>query len=337
MSFLIDLNYAQQVSALFNGKDRGGYKYQFRCPICGDSKVSKTKARGWLIPNLDQTRMIYKCWNCSASMHISGFLAIISPSLKNQYQFEKFTDSRSSKKVIDSFDTLTSLVPPTSDEESDSALSRCDKLSDLSDGHICIQYCNKRMIPSDHYKILYYHENFSNEFLGKDTKSDKRLVIPFYNKDGVVFAFQGRSLDPTSQMRYITYKIDPTSVKIYGAERFNNKKTGFCVEGPIDSLFINNCLAVGDADLVAGLSKIDHNKHKVIMIHDNQPMNEEVCRQMEKSINAGYKVVIFPKSLHRYKDINDLVLAGQDLGSIIKNNMYSGLKAHVQMSRWKNS
>lgn len=345
MSFYIDLKFAQQAAYIYNAKDRGGYKFQFRCPLCGDSKHSKLKARGWFIPNIDQTRMNYKCWNCNASMHISSFLSMVNSPLNDQYQLEKFIDNNKKKEINNqNIDELfikqpeeIENIPQTEISKENKILEKCTKLSSLPDGHICKQYCNKRLIPTSAYDFLYFHNNFSGVFLGKeDIKEDQRLLLPFFDKNNILLAIQGRSLNPISNMRYITYKINTKAVKIFGLDRFDFQKPGYVVEGPIDSLFINNCLAVAGSDLVSSLSKIDHNKEQFTMIHDNQKTTE-ICDMIENSIKHGYKVVIFPKNLDRHKDINDLVLAGKDINKIIAENTYQGLKAMVALSRWKNN
>ena len=63
---------------------RVGGKIQLRCPICGDSKKSATKKRGWIYPDNS-----YYCFNCSTGMSGIKFLEIISGSnyadIKREY------------------------------------------------------------------------------------------------------------------------------------------------------------------------------------------------------------------------------------------------------------
>ena len=70
-----------------------------------------------------------------------------------------------------------------------------------------------------------------------------RLVIPFFDKSGKMFAYQGRAFGNETP-RYITLKLVSEKEKIYGLERIDFDSHVFVVEGPIDSLFIDNCLAV---------------------------------------------------------------------------------------------
>ena len=75
-----------------------------------------------------------------------------------------------------------------------------------------------------------------------------RLVIPFFDKSGKMFAYQGRAFG-NEQPRYITLKLEDNKEKIYGLERIDFEDHVYVVEGPLDSLFLDNCLAVAGADL----------------------------------------------------------------------------------------
>ena len=49
MSSYIDLKFINEISGrLGQFKKKGDYLFNFRCPHCGDSKKSKTKARAYL-------------------------------------------------------------------------------------------------------------------------------------------------------------------------------------------------------------------------------------------------------------------------------------------------
>ena len=75
-----------------------------------------------------------------------------------------------------------------------------------------------------------------------------RLIIPFYDIDGKVFAFQGRAFGK-EQPKYLTIKLDENKQKVYGLDTVNLQEHIHIVEGPIDSMFLKNCLAAAGADL----------------------------------------------------------------------------------------
>ena len=64
--------------------------YNFRCPICGDSKKHKNKARGYFYQVKTNTN--FKCHNCGASSSLNNFLKQIDTTLHKQYVLEKFKE-----------------------------------------------------------------------------------------------------------------------------------------------------------------------------------------------------------------------------------------------------
>ena len=62
--------------------------YNFRCPICGDSKKNKSKTRGYLYAVKANTN--FKCHNCGASKSFTNFLKDQDVSLYDQYIMERY-------------------------------------------------------------------------------------------------------------------------------------------------------------------------------------------------------------------------------------------------------
>ena len=124
--------------------------------------------------------------------------------------------------------------------------------------------------------------------------------------------------------------LDEDAPKIYGLERINKSNTIYIVEGPFDSLFLENCVAMAGADLdLRSCGWSDY-----ICVYDNEPRSREIVNRISKSIDRGDKVVIWPKSIVQ-KDINDMHLAGHNVMDLVKYNTYQGLKAKVQLNNWK--
>jgi DNA primase len=158
-----------------------------------------------------------------------------------------------------------------------------------------------------------------------------RLIIPFYGVDGKPFAFQGRAFG-NEQPKYLTIKFDDTKQKVFGLDRINLQEHIYIVEGPIDSMFINNCLAAGGADLTLRVPS-----EQVTYIFDNEPRNKEIIKRMQKVIDDGYNVVIWPNDL-QLKDVNDLIISGltkSEVANIISTNTYSKLSALTQLNNYK--
>ena len=71
-----------------------------------------------------------------------------------------------------------------------------------------------------------------------------------------------------------------------------------------------------------------------IYVYDNEPRNREIVNRISKTIDRGDKVVIWPNNIYE-KDINDMVLAGHDVQSIVELNTYDGLEANLKFTTWK--
>ena len=198
-----------------------------------------------------------------------------------------------------------------------------------------------RKIPEDKYSSLYYAEDFK-KFVdevkpdnGKDLKEDDpRLIIPFFGKDGALQAFQGRALRD-SKIRYITIKLDDSFEKIFGLNTVNQNEKIYVVEGPIDSLFIENAVATADSNL-SFASKV-FNKSNLVLVFDNEPRNKEICKLMDDAIENHYQICIWPEMI-KEKDINDMIVSGfssDEIKDIIDMNTYVNLRAKLEFLNWR--
>jgi hypothetical protein len=107
------------------------------------------------------------------------------------------------------------------------------------------------------------------------------------------------------------------------------------VEGPIDSLFVKNCVASGDSSLTTVADNISAGKK--VLIFDNEPRNKEIVKLMQESIKSNHHIVIWPNIIEA-KDINEMVMSGispAEIESIISSNTFSGLEAQTKFVFWK--
>jgi hypothetical protein len=165
-------------------------------------------------------------------------------------------------------------------------------------------------------------------------KDDKRLVIPFYNAEKDLVAIQGRSLGE-SKLRYITLKLHDDNSKVFGVDRINENKPIYVVEGPIDSMFLSNAVAMADSNLESIINTYD--KSKVVLVFDNEPRNKEICNKINSAIDNHFKVVIWPEFIDS-KDINDMVLdsfSPDEIQDIISKNTFVNLRAKAEFVNWK--
>lgn len=335
----IDAKYINLVSSSlekFKAKNSG--VYNFRCPFCGDSETNKTKARGYIFQK--ENKPIYKCHNCGHGTTLNGLLKHVNPQLHKEYSLERFSEG--DRRPTASPNTNTEYKFKKRPQYLKTPLGELKKVSQLDPNHPVKKYILKRKIPSKfHYKLFYapkfqcFAHKFAPEKFNVVEKDEPRLIIPFIDKNNQLIGFQGRAFGKTS-LRYITVKIENDAPKIFGLDTIDISKTVYIVEGPIDSMFLDNAVAMGGADLSAEtLQMIGTNK--VVFVFDNEPRNKDIIKRIEKVVSMGYSISLFPDYV-KEKDINDMVLAGKDpleIHTIISNNTFNGLAAKLKLSEWR--
>ena len=330
-SSYIDVKYINLCSSLLERfKQKHTNLWNFRCPICGDSKKSKTKCRGFVYEK--RNKYFYKCHNCNYGTSFNRFLEKISPALHKNYITEQYKEDAWRKKDEPKSIPEFNFVP-----EFNHVLQGMDSISSLTTDHPARNYLKNRLIPERYFRDLYLCKEFKkwtntiipNKFSSLEHDAP-RLVIPFFDCKHNIIGYQGRSFDPKEQAKYITIKMKGVENLIYGEERIDIKKKIYCVEGPLDSLFLPNCLAI------AGLNFKGVKLSNVIVL-DNERRNVQIVDALKKLIINGYSVCIWPDSV-KEKDINEMIISGKttdDIVEIIDNNTYSGLQANFQLSQWK--
>ena len=329
MCAYIDIKYINLCSSILEKfKQKTNKLWNFRCPVCGDSQKNKNKARGFIYER--HNKYFYRCHNCEFGTTFSKFLEKINPSLHREYITDQYKEKNlvESTDIIDKFD----FVPKFND-----VLKGLEQISSLQKSHPARRYLSERLIPERFFGKLYLCNKFKewtnkispNKFstLKGDTP---RLIIPFFDSRNNLIGFQGRSFDPRDACKYITIKLEGVKDLIYGQERINSKKRKYCVEGPLDSLFLPNCMAM------AGV-KYNVFDLETIIVLDNEKRNTEIVSSMQKFITNGYKVCIWPEDIIE-KDINEMIMNGktpEQILGIIDNNIYSGLQADFALSRWR--
>ena len=294
--------------------------YNFRCPICGDSQKNKSKARGYLYQVKTNTN--YKCHNCGVNVSFNNFLKDIDSNLHKQYVFEKFKEGHTGKN----FPT----EEPKFNFEKPKFKTQLN-LPKASSNKISKNYLESRKLNPDKF---YYTDKFKSwvnsiKHTFDDLKYDEpRIVIPlFYKKE--LIGFQGRSLG-SSRVKYITIMLDEDAPKIYGLDEIEKNKTVYITEGPFDSTFICNSIALCGAD--GDISK--WGVSDPVWIYDNEPRNSEILSRISRVIESGQRIVIWPSTI-KEKDINEMILSGLNVQDVIESNTYSGLEAKLKFTTWK--
>ena len=295
--------------------------YNFRCPLCGDSQKHKNKARGYLYQVKTNTN--YKCHNCGASMSFNNFIKQIDPTLHKQYTMEKFKEGYTGKNFVVEEPKLE-FKKPVFKKELD--------LPRASEVPIAKEYLEKRMLdPNKFYFAKRFRTwvNSKKKMFDSVQKDESRIIIPMYDTERNLIGFQGRDLGPNF-VKYITVMLKDDAPKVFGLEQIDKTKTVYVTEGPFDSTFIRNSIAMcgADGDVRGwGISR-------PVWVYDNEPRSSEILKRIESTIDRGECVVIWPQNI-KEKDINDMVLSKYDIMSILELNTYSGLEAKIKFNNWK--
>ncbi len=319
----IDVKYISFISTrLLKFKKVKSNLYNFRCPLCGDSQKNRNKARGYLYQVKNNTN--FKCHNCGINISFNNFLKQLDPEIYKQYSFEKFRDGKTGKnfpveepKFVFEKPTFNYKLDIPKAEENDEAK----------------KYLESRNLNPNKF---YYTDSFKKwvntlkeTFDDYSLKYDEpRIIIPLFYKKQLI-GFQGRAIGP-NKIKYITIMLDDDAPKIYGLDEIKKDQTVYITEGPFDSTFIRNSIALCGADGDVDKWGVSNR----VWIYDNEPRNKDILTRISKCIDSGERVVIWPSTI-REKDINEMVLSGLDVESVIELNTYSGLEAKLKFTTWK--
>ena len=336
----LDVKYLRLVSSrLRNFKQKKEGLFNFSCPVCGDSKKNLTKARGYAFAKGND--YFYRCHNCGVSTNVGNLIKHVDTTLYKEYVLERYSSGRTNN--ANSANAVLQISAPKFGKlQKQKVFEHAEWCDKLPNQHFCLEYLKRRQIPKDVYKLLLFTSKYADFVTsiypehGKQLINDARLVIPFYDENDDLIAVSGRALETSdNSLRYVTVRTNQSQNKlIYGLDRNKSSEKILLVEGPLDSLFLNNCLASGDANLALTAKEIDGD---ITLIFDNEPRNKEILKMMNKAIDTGHSMVIWPESMEG-KDINEMVMSGispSEISDIISSNTFNGITAKLKFNMWK--
>ena len=314
-----------------------------RCNYCGDSQKNPHKARGFHF--VIEQSFVYKCHNCGKSTSSVHFLKDHFPVIHKEY-LKEYLQEKGVKPRVQKMPSSNSFKFTPKKE----ILNKNDIMSEenlkilmkpCSEVAVARKYLEDRKIPSEHYSSLYYTPTPQNlSFLSDKYKdrvlgTDPRIILPFYDESGELIGLSGRAIN-NSPLRYLTMRFQDDLPLIFNLHKVDKTKTIFVTEGPIDSLFLPNSIAVAGSDF----KKIDDViKENAVLIYDNEPRNREILKKLSEVIDLGYAVCIWnDKRVNGLKDINEMILNGltiDEVLSIIEKCTFSGLSAKTKFMEYK--
>lgn len=333
MANYIDIHYINLIShQLEKFSKKKNDLYNFRCPYCGDSRKNKNLCRGFFYSV--KSNMFFKCHNCGMGRTLANFLKDYNINLYNEYLIEKFKMGITGKGTNTKNPDINFKTPIFKKKEFENLIS----ISKLNITHPARKYIEERKIPIEKLDEIFYIEKYK-EWCNKQkptfktiTKEHSRIIIPLIS-DNKWFGFQGRSLNSKTELRYITTILDNNYPTIYNLDGVDYDNIVYVTEGPFDSMFLKNSLAMIGSNFNYNFFSNKSNTN-FVFIYDNEPRNVQIIQRMEKLIDINYSIVIWPETIIQ-KDINDMVLAGHDVQNIVKYNTFSGLEAKLKLIEWK--
>jgi transcription elongation factor Elf1 len=346
MSLSIESKYIRLISSrLRNFKQKKDYLWNFSCPICGDSKKNLSKARGYVFQK--GTNLFYNCHNCGVGTNLGNLIKQVDPSLHKEFVLERYKSGESGHSNFKApvFDIPSPRFDKVAKEKN---FEHAEWVNNLSDEHFCSLYCtNRRFLSTMTDNLLFTpnYKKFCDALVpnhGKEITADARLVIPFYDKYNTLIGVSGRALENSDyKLRYVTLKTTESQDKlIYGMDKVNTNELVKIVEGPIDSMFLSNCVGSGDANLHITAKKLINmgvSKDNILLIPDREPRNTEIVKIINTFVEEDYNVCLFPNTL-KGKDINEYIINGtsvSELENLIKKHTYKGLRLRMEFSQWK--
>ena len=336
----IDIKYANMLSIQlekYTVKTQNPFLANFRCPICGDSKKNKNRARGYLFTK--SNGLFYKCHNCGVGTSLGNLIKVVNPGIFDQYKLERYTEgldmgnaAKPHAKV--EFQNFT----PQFEEKS--PLDRLfDKVNTLPNHNIGVRYLERRQLPRDRWNNIYFaYETKKLTELCPDydqivTFEEPRIIIPFYDRQNKLVGVTARAVDD-AKMRYVTLRIDKMKPMVYNLNNVDTTKEVYVTEGPLDSMFLTNAVAAGNADLTRIENEIP--KGNTTLVFDNQPRSYEIVKIMKNAMADGWKMCVWPDTMDE-KDINEMIMAGKTISEVedvINKNTHSGLSLRLKLNAW---
>lgn len=339
---------------------KGDTHARFSCPICGDSTKDKTKRRGNIFPSRKSDRsnsfFSYFCHNCCFSSGFDYFLKRVEPSLYDEFRLEVFRYNRATERTEgntpsavhrnDNTVTPSDSVCSTIFSPKDLAVSARNIVSihSLEDSHPAKQYILNRQIPKRFWNDLYYTDNF--EEAGKETfyesvsnskcriPNDARVLIPLMTRDEKVFGLQGRSLDPSCKLRYVTIRSHKLDIpRIWGMNYWNPSEITYIAEAAFDAMFLPNAMACCSAHFPTEIIVGDYDRF--VFVFDNEKRNKQIIGTMKGLVDKGFGIFVWPHWILE-KDLNEYVVnhSQEELMDMIKARTFYGQRALLEIDNF---
>jgi DNA primase len=301
-------------SVLGKGKETSGNNYAFECPFCHHKKP---KLEVNLVPN-SKGENLWHCWTCNAKgKTLVGLFKKIKVSSEKISEIKSILGFTEKKEEDDS--TIIKVELPKEYKPLIN-LSRTDIIAKHA-----LQYLKKRGITKD--DIQKYNIGYCEEGRYKNM-----IIVPSYDKDGIINYFIGRSFDKEPQRKYDSPKCNKNA--IIGLEYFINWNVPVILcEGIFDAVAIKRNVVplFGKTIPKALMLKLVEPCVKTVYIALDNDALREAMDYAEELLNVGKDVYLvelndkdpsemgfenFTKLLHNAQPLTALELLYKKIESI---------------------
>jgi len=271
--------------------------YNFRCNVCGDSKKSRSKKRGYILKR--KKPWMYFCHNCFYKKPVVYWMKEFFPIHYRDYYRDLVRSKKPHKKPIPKIKNPK--VKKRNAEKEQTKFFIPIKKGITPPFAKAIRLCINRNIPEDIW---------SKWFVATGGTYNNRLIIPFFDDKGKIYYYQGRALYDYITPKYLSRKGKHNS--IYNYYTVDDNRPVVVLEGPIDSIFVENSIAVTGVKIEEPLLK--KFKQKRFMIDYDAQTPETKAKTIEL-LTKGEYVFCWQKFIKKYQlpkknkwDVNDVLL-----------------------------
>ncbi len=274
--------------------------FNAECPICKEGKSAGRTRRLFYFPN----KQYFFCHNCSKSWKPFEWVKEVTGLSVPEIIKRNNEKSNSVVPFIKKTVTHSKLVKDIPDlPENSIDIEDASQVAFFNSSQVvknAINYC-------EHRRLLTAINRCKHFYVSLEDKIHKnRLILPFYGDNDKVVCYQTRALTADQHPKYLTKFGEKHVFNITNI--ISDIPYVFIFEGPIDSMFVKNGVAIAALSPTESQTEELNNLlgYEKIYVFDNDKNNKQTSKKIEKTIKDGKTVFIWPKEFKRFKDINEV-------------------------------
>lgn len=276
--------------------------FNAECPVCKEGKSQGRSRRLYYFP----AKEYFYCHNCSRSWRPFDWVKEVTnltfPEIIKRNNERLQRTENTSKNASFNTQQLKSIEVPDLPDNS----------IDITDNAQLAYYNNNKFVSlaksyCENRRLLTAVNSCKKFYVSLEDKVHKnRLVIPFYDMDNKPVCYQTRALTENQFPRYLTKFGEK---HLFNLNNINSSiPYVFVFEGPIDSMFVKNGVAIAALSPTHKQETYLQNLigYELIYVFDNDKNNKQTSKRIQKHIADGKKVFVWPTEFRQFKDFNEV-------------------------------